>query len=59
MIQFEKTNAAGTVLIDDLLVMANPPPDPGAWRAYHVETKKEGWPAVEPSKEGGRRGLGG
>jgi hypothetical protein len=49
VIQFEKTHAAGSVLIDNIVVSANP--SPTDWRAFHVETKKEGWQPVEPSKE--------
>ena len=51
VVQFEKSNAAGSVLIDDVIVSANPQPDPSDWRAYHVQTKKDGWRPVEPSKE--------
>ena len=51
VVQFEKSNAAGSVLIDDVVVSASPQPDPSRWRAYHVETKKDGWQPVEPSKE--------
>ena len=50
VIQFEKSNAAGSVLIDDVVVSANPQPDPSRWRVYHVETKKENWLPIEPSK---------
>ncbi len=51
VIQFEKSHAAGTVLIDDVVVSASPQPDPSRWRAYHIETKKDGWLPVEPSKQ--------
>jgi hypothetical protein len=50
VLQFEKTGAAGSVLIDDVVVLSNPPADPAQWRPFHVETKKEAWLPVESSK---------
>ena len=59
MIQFEKSNAAGSVLIDDVVVSANPQPDPSAWRAYHVQSKTEGWRSpLEPLEEASADGVG-
>jgi hypothetical protein len=52
VLQFEKTSGSGTLGIDDVVVTANPQPDPADWRPYHVETKgKAEWTPVEPSRE--------
>ena len=49
VLQFEKANGSGTLLVDDVVVSADPQPDPSSWKPYHVETDKGGWLAVEPS----------
>jgi len=50
VLQFEKTNGSGSLLLDDVAVISNPRPDPASWRPYHVETDKAGWLPVEPTK---------
>ncbi|GAC1463878.1 MAG: hypothetical protein NVSMB9_01870 [Isosphaeraceae bacterium] len=50
VIQFEKSDALGSVLIDDLAVTAGPDPLAGAWTPYHIGDKTEHWLPVTPSQ---------
>ena len=49
VLQFEKSDGNGVLLIDDVKVVATPNPDAGSWTPYHVEDDTIGWLPVTPS----------
>jgi hypothetical protein len=51
VLQIEKLDASGSILIDDVKVAANPAPSAAEWTPYHVETDSSSWQPVSPSPE--------
>jgi hypothetical protein len=49
VLQFDKSDGLGSVMIDDVVVTAEPDPLAGTWKPYHVAPETEGWPAVVAS----------
>jgi hypothetical protein len=49
VIQFERPEGNGVLLLDDVKVQASPNPEAGSWTPYHVEDDTIGWQAVSPS----------
>jgi hypothetical protein len=49
VIQFEKPDGNGMLLLDDVKVVASPNPEAGSWTPYHAEDDTIGWMAVSPS----------
>jgi hypothetical protein len=49
VIQFEKPEGNGALLLDDVKVVVSPNPEAGSWTPYHVEDDTIGWMPVAPS----------
>jgi hypothetical protein len=49
VIQFEKPDGNGVLLLDDVKVQVSPNPEAGTWKPYHVEDDTIGWKAVASS----------
>ncbi|HEX8201037.1 MAG TPA: hypothetical protein VF590_11150, partial [Isosphaeraceae bacterium] len=47
VLQFEKADAAGTLRIDDVAIVAAPAAELGRWRPYHEREDTENWPPYE------------
>lgn len=47
--QFEKSDAIGSIRLDDLVVTSSPDPATGSWKPDHVDDETDGWRAVAPS----------
>ncbi len=50
VVQFEKTEAGGSLRIDDVLVTTLPTPDAGAWSPYHVADDTSDWRPIPPAE---------